>query len=39
MGLNDLNNEELQFVAGFIVCISLIMNVYFIANRHCPCPC
>lgn len=38
-GMNDLNNDELQLLAGFIVCISFICNCYFIANRHCPCSC
>ena len=35
--MNDLNNDELQLLAGFIVCISLLLNCYFIANRHCDC--
>ena len=36
-GMNDLDNDELQLVAALIVSISLLLNCYFIANRHCDC--
>jgi len=36
-GLNELNTDELQLLAGLIVSFSFVLNCYFIANRHCSC--